>query len=210
MKQPSFDFKFLSGRQSVLKKGFTLPELLVVIAIVGILSGVLIFGYRDFNDSTILTNLAYDIALSVRQVQTSGSSGAKTPGNAFDRPYGIHFDSDEKENKSYLTFIDTSPFNYIYDKGKDPVQKSFSIGKGNFIKEICRVKKGEKDLCDTNSKQVDIIFVRPKLDATILFNGGSKSNYEGVKIFLESPQGRQRCLVVLNTGLISVSRDCAS
>jgi prepilin-type N-terminal cleavage/methylation domain-containing protein len=47
-------------------KGFTLVELMVTVGIFTIISGLLLARYSNFNQGIILTNLAYDIALTIR------------------------------------------------------------------------------------------------------------------------------------------------
>lgn len=81
-------------------KGFTLLEVIVVVAIFGIMTAVIIFNYSNFNSKVILTNMAYEIALTTRQAQVFGlgaRSGDTTvldlaPNVQFESPFGMYFD----------------------------------------------------------------------------------------------------------------------
>ena len=74
--------------------GFTLVELLITISIFVILTGVVLFSQSKFNGSILLTNLAYDTAVTLRQAQTYGinikefNTGSGTGQFV---PYGVHF-----------------------------------------------------------------------------------------------------------------------
>lgn len=50
-------------------KGFSLLELLVVISIFTIITTIALFNQGQLNSNVLLTNLAYDVALTVREVQ---------------------------------------------------------------------------------------------------------------------------------------------
>ena len=55
-----------------MKAGFTLIELLVSIAIFIIITSVAVWNNSQFNSTILLTDLGYEIALSVRQAQVYG------------------------------------------------------------------------------------------------------------------------------------------
>ena len=132
--------------------GFTLPEVMIVIGFFVIMSATLSIGVSKFSDSINLTNLAYDMALSLRQTQVYGtsvkdrtSSGVST----FESGYGlIYFSSDKL---SYAMFADDPDVSKRYNRrcgatsesvasvsvcetssSKEFVKK-FLIGRGNSI-----------------------------------------------------------------------------
>src|ERR1700722_20139604 len=91
--------------RSTQKSGFTLIELLVVITIMTIITSIAVFSNAQFNSSIVLSNLAYEIALSVREAQDYGisvhsslsSSPACSAGeggeSCFNNVYGVDFNT---------------------------------------------------------------------------------------------------------------------
>jgi len=70
-------------------RGFTLVELVVSIGIIGVITGVVIVNYRDFESTTVLKNAAYDVALGIRESQLKSISVVRGTSGGFDYPYGI-------------------------------------------------------------------------------------------------------------------------
>jgi hypothetical protein len=79
--------------------------MVVVTAIIGILSALTVVSERNFDNSTVLINAAYDVALSMRETQSLGLTSSSVQGinNA---GYGIHI-GDSKT--SYVQFADIYP-----------------------------------------------------------------------------------------------------
>ena len=205
-----------------LKKGFTLVELLVTISIFVILTGVVLFSQSRFNGSILLTNLAYDTALTVRQAQTYGINVKEfnTGSGALDAskfvPYGVHFDT--VNNKSFILFADV-----LYDKLSDPNShpykgdilsvcqtdkgcvNRYNIKQGNYISNICMMNTSGG--CDSiNTQSLDVLFQRPNPDALIYING-ILSTSNKVIISLKSSDGSVRKVSVQSNGLIEVSNN---
>lgn len=213
------------------QKGFTLVELLVTISIFAILTGVVVFNQGKFNSTILLTNLAYDTALTIRQAQNYGINVKEfdNNGNNF-LPYGVHFAVDDSstpnydESKSFILFADTSYSNAGYtgdgmytlpvdneinlsicqtDKG---CVKRYNIKSGNYIKDICAgtATDGACTNPDESSEVVDIVFKRPNPDALIRFNPtGDKAPL--VTIILSSgDDGNTKEVTVQSNGLIQV------
>lgn len=93
--------------------------MLFVIGIFGILTAIVVFNYGNFNNNVIMTNLAYEVALEIRQAQVYSlgvrSAGA-TPGassdvrDAFDTRYGVYFDlGQEAGPTNFVSFADFWP-----------------------------------------------------------------------------------------------------
>jgi prepilin-type N-terminal cleavage/methylation domain-containing protein len=178
-------------------KGFTLVELLVSISIFTVITSVAIFNHSQFNGSVLLTNLSYEIALSVRQAQSYGISVRENSAQNFNSGYGVHFDTTVPTQ--YILFEDkTGGTPYVHD-GSDIDIQTYTIEKGNKVAKVCL--DGVKPCSSTS---VDISFSRPNPDAYI-YSGGT--NHGKAEICVTSPQGLVRKIIVESTGQISVDTD---
>ncbi len=210
------------------RKGFTLYEAVIAMAIFIILTGVVLLRHNQFQGSVLITNLAYDVALSLRQAQIYGVSvredtGAATTELSFQSGYGIHFDN-VPENKQYLLFADAysniPPVgrNNKYD-GVAEILQTNKIKGGSFLSDVCvfepslQIEHCFSDVPPT-FKTLDITFQRPQPEAILMaYDGSGNSLYNSglstALIKLETPSGVLRCVRVETTGQISVVSDPA-
>lgn len=182
-------------------RGLTLIELLVVIGIFSIISLVILANHSRFNGSVLLGNLAYDIALSVREAQVYGLSVREYASN-FQVGYGIRFAG----ASSYTFFADTNA-NKRYDSGVDSIVQTYNISSQYKVKRFCGVlASGAEECSDAGSgaaiTNLDIVFFRPEPDAIISSN--NPGFYSGAKIVVNSTSGETRTITIVSTGQISV------
>src|SRR3989338_6906440 len=95
--QPTRPPRLLSGMSGAAtynlqpNRGFTLVELLVTLSLFVVLTTIVLFSQQKFNGSILLTNLAYDVALTIRQAQTFGVNVREnvnaSSGEEFKTPY---------------------------------------------------------------------------------------------------------------------------
>ncbi len=205
--------------------GFTLIEMLVVLAIIGVVLAITISGQRAFNSSTVLSNTAYDVALSVRQAQTYGVSGRVVPKQP-SANYGYGIDVSSIPTNNYVLFADTfgtgcsiaassiknAPDtkigDCIYTPNRDIIVHKFKINNNARITGMC-VYKGLSTYCSTGSNnpslsKVDITFVRPNPSAIIIANS---ERFNRVCIRLSAGDGN-RYINVTQIGVISVKPSC--
>lgn len=186
-------------------KGFTLIELVVVTGILTLITGLVLTNNNKFGGAILLENLAYDIALSVREAQVYGISVRQFgPGN-FEVGYGVHFDIASPKTYSLFGDIDVSG---LWDSGEEVSPSPYAIERGYFISKLCAPAGEDADTC-TAIEQLDIVFKRPEPDAFISADGASGVIYpnnlqESARIALESPRGDKKSVVVEVTGQISV------
>lgn len=188
------------------ERGFSMVELVVSVGILVVITSIVLVNHNLFGGNILVSNLAYDVGLSIRQAQVFGLSvrefGAGT--GQFDIGYGIHFDSDDFS--SYRLFADINK-NKIFDAG-DGTEEVFAIRQGFSIKQICATNSASVELCtggDINT--VDVVFIRPDPDAYIRVDGDPVVVYGHVRIIVQSPQGSEREIVVESTGQISISQN---
>lgn len=186
------------------QKGFTLVELLVSVGIFTIITSVAAYNHSLFNGSVILTNLAYEIALSIRQAQFYGITVRQSADDStrFDSGYGIHFDT-VSAPASYILFEDKPAQDHVYNVGES--LNTFSIQRGNTISKIV-VSNGSGT---TSKSLVDISFIRPNPDTYITADGIAGVYYNNAELCVSSPQANKRKIIIEATGQISVSSDVA-
>lgn len=169
--------------------GFSLIELLVSIAILAIITSTILARYTAFNSTVLLKDLAYEVALSLREAQSYGVS-VQGDGGQFDRNYGMHF----TVGNTYSFFVDRNA-NLQYDAGE--AISTFTIGNNNFIKGLY------VDGSTTSLASMDVMFQRPEPDA-ILFAGSVLTTYASATIVVGSPNGAIRTVRVYPTGQLSI------
>lgn len=186
--------------------GFSLIELLVVVGILVMITTLTLVNYSSFNSSTALGSLAYDIALSIRQAQVFGLAVREYEEGAgpdrFDTGYGAHFDIDSSENKRYILFADTDR-QFDYD-GATEIDEIFTIGRGNYISDICVTGSSNVEKCSADGvAKLNIIFDRPDPEAIIKINDAPEK-YGSARIIVSSRLGNERVIRVYNTGQIAI------
>jgi prepilin-type N-terminal cleavage/methylation domain-containing protein len=182
------------------EQGFTLVELLASVAIFSVITSVAVFNNSQFNSAVLLTNLTYEIALSVRQAQFYGITVKQSASsNNFDSGYGIHFDT--ASPTTYILFEDKPPQNHVYDVGE--ALETFTIQKGNRIPKLVLWSGSSTS---TPSK-VDISFLRPNPDTWITAGGLQSPTYNQANICVSSPLNMKRKAIIESTGQISVATD---
>jgi len=145
--------------------GFTLIELLVVLAIFAIVMSVALFDQAGLNSNILVTNLAYETALAVREAQTYGIGVRATGADIFDKGYGAYFDTNKMNQ--VVVFGDSDGSN-SYTEGANPseLQSLYEIKnqRGNKIWSIC-VGSPQCKILSTGQK-LSIMFKRPNPEAT--------------------------------------------
>lgn len=190
---------------SRIKRGFTLIELLAVMGIVVVVSSVVLANNSRFGGNILLQNLAYDIALSVRQAQVYGIAVRSFGASNFSAGFGVHFDISSPT--LYALFADAVVANGTYDENE--LVESTTLGRGYKIKSLCATRSGPENC---NYDTIDILFKRPEPDALITARDGSGQSCiennnrckESARIVIESPRGGLMSIVVEAVGQIRV------
>jgi prepilin-type N-terminal cleavage/methylation domain-containing protein len=206
-------------KKPLTNSGFSLVELIVVIVIFTTISSMVIFRQSKFSSDILITNLAYQMALEIRQTQTYGIGvrGIDNPLliNRFKYGYGIHLgvDSlnrslvDSPPESSFILFADSyDSSNYpdgndhVYGEAGVPAAddqgehlETFKVPAGNKILDFC-YGSGSNLHCHDDSSggptTLDITFLRPEPNAHITIDGSPDTEYAGpVDIILQSALG---------------------
>ena len=189
-------------------RGFSLIELMTVVGIITIVTSVVLANNSKYGGSVLLQNLAYDIALSIRQAQVYGISvrGFGVNNSTFTVGYGMHFAVNDPTH--YELFADLAGTG-IYDADFDPSENippsPYVIGRGYYIAKLCAPAGTDAVSCTSvaSPQRLDIVFKRPEPDASIRASGNPSLKDSG-RIVVASPRGDILSIVVDVTGQISV------
>ncbi len=203
-----------------MNKGFTLIELMMSVAIMMLVSAVVIYNHQKFNDNLEITNLAYTVALSLRQAQVYGMSvqgliEGDSEEERFGVAYGVHFDMDHPT--SYIFFADTNhDGRYGGDEdncsagssGGDLCLEKVTIGRGNQLGALCENSTAGTSCYSTN-RAIDVTYKRPEPDGNFkssLSNGTPNSVViSDVIVRIVSPGGRSKDISAYTTGQIAIT-----
>lgn len=170
-------------------------EMIIVIGIFAALTLIFLFNYKDFSISVETKNVAYEVALSIREAQISGIS-AKIGSGDYNTPYGVYFSS--PPNNSFETFIDGNN-NGLFQKS----ESVDTLRIGNNI-NITGIKVGNGSTC-TIASNVSVTFKRPDIDAIIKTT--SSSNHELLQLTIQSLRSSDfnKYIIVRSAGQVYVS-----
>jgi prepilin-type N-terminal cleavage/methylation domain-containing protein len=180
-------------------KAFSLIELLVAVSIFLIISMVILANHSRFNSSVLLSSLAYDVALSIREAQVFGLSVRQFE-SGFQVGYGIRFN----DPNSYVFFVDTNA-NKQYDDGVDSIVRSYTLGRGHTFLKFCGTNAIGVEKCSDSASPIthlDVVFLRPDPDAAISSN--EPGFYSSGRVLVTSGNGETRSVEVASTGQVSV------
>ncbi len=203
-------------------KGFSLVEFIVVLVIFSIMSSVSLFNYNSYSKSIRETNVAQDIALTIRQAQIYGlSATGRTVGGGNAGPedilnipnitqdrsiIGVRIDID---NNSLILFEDNSANrNFVFDDD------------GNYSDRVIDVRTIKAagveilgvEMCGSSANcgdieydgVVDVAFQRPYPDAYITLGGNSGDIYNFASILISSNDEYSKYIEISSIGNISV------
>jgi prepilin-type N-terminal cleavage/methylation domain-containing protein len=205
-------------------KGFTIIELIVSVAIFAFMTAFLVAKYGSFNQSVLLTNLAYDVALTIRNAQTYGLNVKSRPSatspfsSDYEAAYGVHFDSTSSNNRQIIFFADSQNGNNIYNPGEEITK--YTLRNGGTVSAIC-TGTSESNCTTSNPPHLDITFTRPDPSATFGQNsvsvcyetqGRERCNAPNIKyaeITLRVSSGQTKKVIVRSTGQIAVLQEPA-
>lgn len=197
------------------QKGFTIIEMLAVLAIFSILTAIVVFNYAKFRSDTILTNMAYEVALSIREAQIYGVSArsSATGGSAdFTRAYGIYIP--QIPTNAYYLFSDTDSANDTTGDGKFSGENCSSSGGDTCItpytlQQNIKITEVYVNSACNDSTAFSILFKRPNPEP--VFNHVTEyapiTNISMIQITLTADDGTSRYVRVANNGQISVVND---
>lgn len=193
-------------KKVVRKKGFSVIELVVVISIFGIMTSISMFNYNGQKRSLEATDLAQDLALTIRQAQVYGiSASGKNIGGAEgfdpDSTFGGENAFDITQDKSIrgvaiflgdnkVILFEDNNRDYSYNKDIDRIidERRITYVNTSFLSFVLK----DSSEVEKDAGRVDIVFERPYPDAIISYstdiNGISAKRYGSVTINIGSEE----------------------
>lgn len=219
--------RLFAHSQRKITAGFTLVELLVTISIFAVVTGIVLVSQSRFNNTILLTDLTYDVALTIRQAQNYGVNVRQyESGNTknFSTAYGVYFN--ENYLKNLALFADADGNNaFTSDSSGSALDVSdfcisnpgecidrYTIRRGNAIDSFCVYTTANARQCsgDVENAKLYILFRRPQPDARFYFTYDVdqvlSSDIAKAEITLKASDGSTRKVEVNTTGQISVVR----
>jgi prepilin-type N-terminal cleavage/methylation domain-containing protein len=207
-------------------RGFTLIEMLVVLSIIAIITSIALFGQSTFNRSVLLTDTAYTVALSLREMQSLGLSSRKF-GSIQNAGYGGRFVP--ATPGSYLLFADVGgtsalancptgtsgqpdakPGNCRYDSGTDGTVRTYTFNRRFEIASVCGTPaSGAARDCSTTGSitALEVTFVRSNTTDTVMTGYmPSATALSKAEVYLRSVDGGDtRAVCISQAGQISIA-----
>lgn len=219
-------FKFINKRiKENTKRGFTIVELAVVAGIFGVITAIVVFKYGDFTSNLLVSNMAYEIALTTRQAQVFGVGvrGVEIDGERqFEYPYGVYFNlndgssAEENQSRNFILFADindnlrcdgveggTSPCTCTTG---DECVDQYSMQRNIRLTEI---KVGTNDCYADFVTEAAVSFKRPNPEARILNQSNGNDGFSFIQLKVEAPGSgvNPSYVLISSTGQISVSSE---
>lgn len=216
-------------------QGFSLVEFIVVILIFSVMSSVSLFNYSGYSENIKSTNLAQDIALTIRQAQVYGASAAGQ--NIGRQNFNIQSISDITQDRSVrgialitqsaeglkelVLFGDNDQQrNREYNPSNDTIIGTRTVADQEFNVSVCLLDssdgssiEGVRDMEDhctqwvtETASPVSITFQRPRPDAVFRFDS---INYDQAFIVIHRdsrPDIGDKYIQVSPLGQISVKQ----
>ena len=138
-------------------------ELMVSIAIMAIVTSVVIARHSSFNSAILLRNQAYEVALSMREVQLNAVSAVGF-NDDFRTVLGVHFSTSADD--TYRTFSDADNDHY-HDTSEE-------FGLQNMIDRRFEIReiRSITNAVPTNRPDLSVVFERPNFDARFFIPAG--------------------------------------
>ncbi len=193
--------------------GFTLIEFIVIMSIFAVMVGVVMFNFNGFRSAVTLDNLAHDIGISIRQIQTNSGATLSADDPENEIPRGIAFYPDPENSNQFAPeftlFKDDG--DGIFNEGIDEVVDVIKIQTQDRIKDIQYQNTFGQLLPPLSTQKVGITFKRYKTDATFTTNqDGILSDASSLIITVASPSDnnggseRTRTIVISKIGQVSI------
>ena len=185
-------------------QGFTIVELIVVIFLVVVFTTMVLLRQGSFQNSVLLRNTAYELALSIREAQVYGIGVRRDSADVVSGRYGVHIDIDTPE--LIVLYTDSDEDN-MYGGGE---LKQTNLFKKPFsIVNICFTHASGVEECADSVPSIiglEILFIRPNPDAYLYLvrTGNIIESVSKARISIGAPNGKYIDVIISKTGQVAV------
>lgn len=158
---------------STKEGGFGLIELMVSISIMMVISAVIMARHSSFNGAVLLRSQAYEIALSIREVQMSAVSAESNGSGSFRATEGVYFNTSSPTQYQIFRDADNDSF---YDSSEQ-------YGKQGIIEKRFEIRAIRAVGDTVTGTGLAVVFERPNFDAKF-FDSAGQVNASSVEIDL--------------------------
>ncbi len=189
-------------------RGFSLPELIIVIAIFAIISSIALFNQGRLSSSVLITNMAYEVGLAVREAQVYGIGvRSEDQGQSFTGQYGAHFSvADDVSIRQVIVYADLNG-DYVYTPGEEKYFYPFTNQRGNRVMALCAGDMPPEVPCTPTSptavQNLDVVFKRPNPSA-LVYGDGEYRDGKAYIVLNAVTNDDCRVVIVESTGQIRV------
>lgn len=169
--------------------------MLIVLGLIGVLSSVIMARYQSFDSTTLLRNLAFEVALSVREAQIMTIS-TSNQGGSIQTSFGVYFTA---ASNNFVIFADKNG-NDVYESATEFI-KTVSLPQGASVKRLCVNTDSGMKSCDRAS--VTVTFDRPHLNTSI--KSTPSATIQSAEIELQSRRGGVRTVIIDKSSRIEVA-----
>ncbi len=190
-------------QQNGQAKGFSLVEVVVSVGIIALVAGIVVGGHSEFDNSVDLTNLAYEISLTVRQAQVYSTTVRESSQGSgdFSGGWGVHFDHN---HPTWFVLFADEDGDREYDWNDGEERKTYTLSDG-YTYFVCGIKTDDTEDCfspENTDVETSVVYERP--DAQAFFSVYNDNSYKGLNIYITSQDGSERKIVIRDSGLIAV------
>lgn len=159
--------------------GFSLIELMVSIGIVVLVLTIVVTNQGSFNGAVLLRSQAYELALAIREIQTSAVSAQADAAGEFYSVLGVHLDTDPGENNRYVLFSDGNGNGFFDGAATDDIITASQLD-ARF--EIAAVRRSDGSPLGSGN-DISVTFERPNFDARFKTSStGGFDSYQSIQI----------------------------
>jgi hypothetical protein len=196
--------------------------MMISVGIFVAISGMVLANYNGFNSKVLLSNLAYDLALTIRQAQTFGISVRQSAGGSFANAYGVYIEEDAGDGSTVAFYFFYDDGDYVYESSgpgacDGECLKKYALTRGNKISAFC-INIGATCSSGTSLKSLTFMFKRPNPDTlfravrdnnTVInpdpLNTSLSTAITDATITVQSPKGDTKTITIRPTGQVSVN-----